>query len=410
LSLQNLTLESYNLGASIGDRVLVETNWTVEVKNGAGADIGMIGSYGTPLLDVTKVNESFAVERVFYEISAIYSSSYALDKNGKAWAWGLNSQGALGDNSNQIRRTPVKLAGATKTFCQIAGRAAIDKYGRAWAWGNGDFGSLGNGNELVVSLTPIKVYGNKTFCKITSNGITSLAIDKNGKAWGWGYNSGDRLNIGDGTNQNRSTPTAVAGNKTFCQISCSTHSLAIDKNGKAWGWGYNYQGQLGNGLYNVQFGVGSPVSVLGSQTFCKISAGNSHSAALDKYGKAWAWGGAYLGDNTISPRCVPVAVCGNRTFCHISASSHFLAIDKNGKAWGWGSNYYGQLGDNSTLDRLVPVSVYGSKTFCKIFAGGLFSLAIDKNGTTWSWGENTYGALGNNSITSRLTPVRVCNI
>ncbi len=61
LSLQNLTLESYNLGARIGDRVLVETNWSVEVKNGASADIGMVGSYGPPLLDVTKVNESFNV-------------------------------------------------------------------------------------------------------------------------------------------------------------------------------------------------------------------------------------------------------------------------------------------------------------------------------------------------------------
>lgn len=410
LSLQNLTLESYNLGARIGDRVLVETNWTIEVKNGAGADIGMIGSYGRPVLDATKVNESFAVERIFYEISAPYNSSYALDKNGTVWAWGLNSQGSLGDNSNQSRRTPVKLAGATKTFCQIAARVAIDKYGRAWAWGDGDFGSLGNGNELVISFTPIRVYGNKTFCKIGANGATSIAIDKNGKAWGWGYNSGDYNLIGDGTQLNRSTPTAVAGNKTFCEISVRGHSLAIDKYGKAWGWGYNYQGQLGNGQYNTQFGVGSPVLVLGSQTFCKISAGNAKSAALDKYGKAWTWGGGLLGDNTTSPRCVPTAVCCNKTFCHISAASHFLAIDKYGKAWGWGSNYNGRIGDNSTLDRLVPVSVYGNKTFCKIFAGGEFSLAIDKNGTTWSWGANTHGALGDNSITSRLTPVRVCNI
>ena len=221
----------------------------------------------------------------------------------------MNDQGSLGDNSNQSRRTPVKLAGATKTFCQIAARVAIDKYGRAWAWGDGDFGSLGNGNELVISFTPIRVYGNKTFCKIGANGATSIAIDKNGKAWGWGYNGGDYNLIGDGTQNNRSTPTAVAGNKTFCEISVRGHSLAIDKYGKAWGWGSNYNGRIGDNSTSDRL---VPVSVYGSKTFCKIFAGGEFSLAIDKNGTTWSWGAntyGALGDNSITSRLTPVRVC-----------------------------------------------------------------------------------------------------
>jgi alpha-tubulin suppressor-like RCC1 family protein len=47
--------------------------------------------------------------------------------------------------------------------------------------------------------------------------------------------------------------------KTFCKISVgSNHCLAIDKNGTAWGWGFDLNGQLGT---NVILSVLTPVRV-----------------------------------------------------------------------------------------------------------------------------------------------------
>lgn len=419
LSLQNLTLESYNLGARIGDRVLVETNWTVEVKNGAGADIGMIGSYGIPLLDVTKVNESFAVERLFYQIDAGSFNSIAIDKNGRAWAWGNNVSGQIGDNSITNRLTPVSVMGVVKTFCRISGGTAyclaIDKNGRVWGWGSNTFGGLGD-NSTTSRFTPVSVLGGtKTFCQISAGGSHSLAIDKNGRAWGWGNNTEGQL--GDNSTTPRFTPVSILNTtNTFCAISAGTfHSLSINKNGRAWGWGNNAFGQVGDNSTTQRL---TPVSILGGvKTFCRISAGNAHSLAIDKNGVAWGWGyngNGRLGDNSVTNRLTPVSVVGTtiKTFCQISAGfTHSLAIDKNGRAWGWGRNSSGQIGDNSTTSRLTPVSVLGGvKTFCQISIGRDHSLAIDKNGRAWAWGINTFGGLGDNSITSRLTPVRVCNI
>ena len=509
LSLQNLTLESYNLGARIGDRVLVETNWTVEVKNGAGADIGMVGSYGPPLLDVTKVNESFAVETLFFEgatargvsifndknsrlwgwginnsysnpsngifdsferqvstpkkmkvdqvfnkISAGKWSFLAIDKNGKGWAWGYNADGELGDNSTTSRYSPVAIYG-NKTFCHIANvgdyysrSIGLDKNGKAWTWGNVS-GLYYIPNSHVINKTPVAVPGNKTFCKVDVGFQGFIAIDKNGKAWEWSSQS----------------PVAVAGNRTFCQISAGyDYNLAIDKNGKAWAWGNNYDYQLGIGS-GAGYEINSPTAIYGNKTFCKIFALKSddydqYSFAIDKNGKAWGWGTnnvGQLGDNSATLRITPVAVCGNKTFCHIYLAQqrgfltsaddnpygYTIGIDKNNIAWAWGLGLSGVLGNGINPWKCVPYLLNDTKTFCKIAVGNNVAITIDKNGLAqydgltniygnktvchaainfsystsyfildqngkaWAWGNNTYGQLGDNSTVYRSTPVAV---
>jgi hypothetical protein len=46
VNLDNLTLESYSFSAGIGGKIVVETNWTTEIRNGANGNILMIGTYG----------------------------------------------------------------------------------------------------------------------------------------------------------------------------------------------------------------------------------------------------------------------------------------------------------------------------------------------------------------------------
>lgn len=360
--------------------------------------------------------------KTFCKISAGSDGfTLAIDKNGRAWGWGYNGYGGLGDNSITNRCTPVSVLGAAKTFCQISsgtsGTLAIDKNGRAWAWGYNNFGQLGD-NSITSRRTPVSVLGAiKTFCAIDSGFYFSLAVDKNGKAWAWGYNNYGQL--GDNSITSRRTPVAVGGAaKTFCNISNGTsHSLGIDKNGRSWAWGYNLYGRLGD---NSQTSRRTPVRVLGAaKTFCKISAGDAHSLGIDKNGMVWGWGyNGYgqLGDNSINNRITPISVVGAvKTFCQVSAgTNHSIALDKNGKVWGWGYNSYGQLGDNSAMSKLTPITVLGAtKTFCELEGGrniigyGNHSVAIDKNGKVWGWGYNNYGQLGDNSINNALTPVSI---
>jgi alpha-tubulin suppressor-like RCC1 family protein len=372
-----------------------------------------------PLSKNTPVSVLGAV-KTFCQIGAGSNHIVTIDKNGRAWGWGANGSGRIGDNSTVSKVTPVSILGAVKTFCQIIGgnehSLAIDKNGRAWAWGSSIFGGLGD-NSTVSKLTPVSVRGVvKTFCKISAGSAHSLAVDKNGRAWAWGYNILGHL--GDNSTVSKLTPVSVRGVvKTFCQISAGgDHSLAIDKNGRAWGWGFGGNGRIGDNSTTQRL---TPVSVLGAvKTFCQIDAGSNHSLAIDKNGRAWGWGlnnAGELGVGGVISVFTPITITGaTKTFCRISAGDGFsTAIDKNGRAWGWGGNNGGQIGDNSIISKVTPVSVLGTvRTFCQITAGGTsnvtsFTLALDKNGRAWSWGYNDVGQLGNNAVTSQRTPVSV---
>ena len=363
--------------------------------------------------------------KTFCQIAAGQYHTIGIDKNGKVWCWGYNGYGQLGINSVTSARTPVAVLGATKTFCQIAceyfSTMAIDKNGQVWGWGYNKYGALGN-NSTVSQRTPVVILGaTKTFCQIVGSRFNALAIDKNGQVWGWGYNGYGQL--GDNSITNQSTPIAVLGTtKTFCQIAAGyEYSIGLDKNGKVWGWGNNGSGQIGD---NTTVSKCTPVAVLGTaKTFCKISAGGKHSLAIDYMGRVWGWGYdnyGQVGDNRISSKKTPVTILGaTKTFCiAVGGAYYIIGLDKNGQVWGWGYNDVGRLGNNSTIDVKTPVSILGvPKTFCKISAGTGLTLAIDKNGKVWSWGSNNQGGLGDNTTTNQSTPIAVlgaaktfCNI
>jgi len=240
----------------------------------------------------------------------------------------------------------------------------------------------------------------------------TMYVSGDGTLFTWGVNSGGQL--GDNTTTSRSTPVAVAGTaKTFCKVSAAEfHSVAIDKNGQGWAWGVNGQGRLGDGSLTNRC---TPVSVAGTaKTFCDISGGGSHSIAVDNYGQVWCWGNngqGQLGNNSVVSRRTPIAILGQqKTFCTVSAGRFYsLGIDKNGQVWAWGQGASGQLGNNQQVNRCTPVSIVGpTRTFCKISAG-IFNhvLAIDKNGQVWGWGNNTSGPIGDNTTTFRSSPVAV---
>ncbi len=96
--------------------------------------------------------------------------------------------------------------------------------------------------------------------------------------WAWGNNGQGQL--GDGTTVDKSRPVSVIGGITdWSQVSAGgRHSLGVTSSGIAWAWGYNGQGQLGDG---TTVSKSSPVSVIGGITnWSQVSAGGLHSLTI----------------------------------------------------------------------------------------------------------------------------------
>lgn len=288
--------------------------------------------------------------------------------------------------------------------------AAMKINGTLWTWGANTYGQLGD-NTVVYRCVPVLVLGASNCYQAATGGKrTTHAIDNTGKAWGWGYGAEGEL----GTNSSSavSTPKAVFGAHTFCKISNGEfHSIALDNHGQAYCWGYWLSGNRGQPLGAVTY-LSTPQAIYGTHNFCQISSYGRYSLAIDSSGSGWAWGlTSYLGNNTTASANTPVSIYGTHNFCKISAGqNNQFAIDNNGKAWGWG---YGYAGDNTGwAPILTPVAICGNHTFCQIVGLSRGGMALDNHGQAWGWGYNYLGELGNNQTSAYphhyRTPVAVC--
>jgi alpha-tubulin suppressor-like RCC1 family protein len=106
---------------------------------------------------------------------------------------------------------------------------------------------------------------------------------------------------------------SVKGIRTATAISAGsdqqTCAVLSDKTARC--WGYNRDGQLGNGTGS--FAVGWPVPVKGIRTATAISAGGRHTCALLSHGKVACWGlnaSGQLGSSPWRRSGTPVVVEG----------------------------------------------------------------------------------------------------
>jgi alpha-tubulin suppressor-like RCC1 family protein len=189
-------------------------------------------------------------------------------------------------------------------------------------------------------------------------------------------------------------------------------ALTLDGDGAVFGWGYNRQGELGDGTLTDR-STPVPVTMRPGVAFDQLSAGFHYSLALDEGGQAWAWGnpqGTDLGDTTLHLEPVRVTMPKATIFTLVSAGDgHSLALDQDGRAWGWGLNSYGQVGDGSTTDRTQPVAVDmpSGVRFTTVAAGDLQSAALDEDGAVWVWGSDPEDMFGGGADDRLETPVQV---
>jgi alpha-tubulin suppressor-like RCC1 family protein len=304
---------------------------------------------------------------------------------------------------------------AASAAAHRAGRAAAVG-GSLRAWGMNSFGQLGDGTT-TNSDTPVKVQlpaGIRVTSMRAGCGHT-LALTTAGHVLAWGYNGDGEL--GDNTTTNSLTPVKVKlppGTKVKAIRAGCRHSLALTTKGHVLAWGFGGDGELGIGS---TLSAPEPVRVtLPKGTKVKgISAGAGHSLAFTGTGRLYAWGfngDGELGDGTTTNRDTPVRVkLPKRTKVTLTAAGlgHSLARTSTGKVLAWGDNTDGDLGNGTTTGSLTAVRVKLPRhtKLRGLFGGCGQSLARTAKGHVLAWGDNSLGELGNGTTTNSDTPVRV---
>jgi alpha-tubulin suppressor-like RCC1 family protein len=350
------------------------------------------GQLGTGNNNNRNISTPIFGELTFRQISGGRYHTCGITLSGIGYCWGDNHDGRLGTGDQTSSLIPKQVATGLTFQSIAAGRVqscGLSLAGLVYCWGfnqEGEVGARIPPADSVIVVRPRPISG-QSFKSLSVGGLHACAIDINDQMYCWGYNNYGQL----GT----SAPNAIPWTLDNTKITDSTGKV-ID-------------------FYSLPVPVQSPAGVSGWKS---VAAGYRHTCAIANTGVTYCWGeneSGQLGD-VMAPNAnanyAPTPVSG--TFVELSAGfSHTCAIDAAGTGFCWGSNADGKLGNTGPSIQPMPTAVSGGKFFQHISAGEKLSCGITNaaGGQTanvaYCWGDNSYGELGDGTNNSSSTPTKI---
>ncbi len=361
------------------------------------------------------------------KIAAGSLDSLALLSNGTVMGWGndvgicMNSTGS-GYTTDAVPLTNLPTNSAVVGIATSGGNGNgfslfLLQNGTVWACGDNSYSELGYGvasSSTNYNTTPQEVLDASSGTPLTgvkriSAGLGyGLALLTNGSIMAWGDNQygelGDGVMTGNATClgllpcQTEATPTLLpAGDKATAISAGTEHSLALLSTARVLDWGYNYQGQLGDGLYTgtnacaspTQTGVycdPNPVKVIHVRDVIAIASGDGDSLALLQIGKVKAWGSDESGELGSKLGLPNAAACPNANYGQQCSATAVTILS-------------GAASNSPPLTGVRAISA-GSGPF----QYSDFNLALLANGTVDAWGDNYAAELGTTPVAGSPTP------
>jgi len=231
---------------------------------------------------------------------------FASADRGTSTASAANGGGIFGNGqttatANQIFTVPgITSATALAAYCDDynpePAHACALASGAVSCWGSNGSGESGSGivGSMPVSVTAVTVTG-ETFVSVAVGEYFSCAAATSGKVYCWGYDADGEL--GNGPGQPSSTPVQVDEITNAVGVTARfAHACAWLADGTMKCWGANDARQLGNGSAMTP---SAPVTVQGPSGpltgVVRASAGSTHTCALLTGGNVACWGSCYYG-------------------------------------------------------------------------------------------------------------------
>lgn len=315
---------------------------------------GRDGELGNAATTSTTTPGTMAGGLRFTQVSAGEFFACGVTTSHRAYCWGANSAGQLGDGSDSNRTSPVAVSGAISFAMVMAGTGfacGTSTSGAAYCWGynaSGQLGGVGGATPGGI-YTPVSVAGNLSFASVSPGDQFACGVTTTGAGYCWGENGAGQL--GDSTGTSSSTPVPVAGGLEWSTIrSGEGFACGLTTAELAYCWGNNIRGMLGTGDTVPKQSL-SPLPVSGGLRFTDLTTNLYHVCGITPAGGTYCWGyngDGELGDGTTVDRPGPVAVNGGLRFTAVSAGwYHTCGVTNNGSAYCWGDNSSGELGNGA---------------------------------------------------------------
>lgn len=330
-------------------------------------------TYATSTASSTSTTSDTLKLNSIVSITSGDTTSYAIDQNGEVWAWGGHTnKGILGTGYTSTAYSPTKAKiDHVKMIASSSNHTLFLKTdGTVWVVGTDRYGQLGLGTNLKTEVpSPRKIPNLKDIISISSSNLTSLALQKDGTVWQWGWM--------DRTKEPIYTPVKVSGLPAIKQISTDSETaMALSETGQVWGWGRYILGEYITSAYQVP-------TVLKNIDHVQTLAGNN--TVIQENGTVQSWiQHLEQGRN----RWVLTEVKGIKQPLSIAQKWIVLA---DGTLWSW-NPAKGKIKQMSGIQQVVQVTNSPNH-----------QLILLENGTVMTWGTNMYGETGRGTIDRNIT-------
>lgn len=364
---------------------------------------------------------------------ACYRRMYAIMTDNSVRGWGYNDSNNLGDGTALARATPTRVAfppsfpGADKIYADYStSQYCIDLNGKLWTWGANAYGQLG-ANDVLAKAVPFFASGvstssifGKTITDVAVSGgnegyVSVMVLASDGTVHACGYNAYGQLGLGDLVQRTQFVQVAVLSNikQIISGRARYTANYALTNSGAVYSWGYNGDGQLGDGLTaNSSIATLRTGGSLNGKTITKLFAGSNHAFALASDGTLHGWGTnttyGQLGQGSVANQFTPVQVATNVADLYNSTYDYPVVFIKktDGTIWAAGAGNYGANGSATLAVQSSFVQITGLGTTCKkVVVGGTgsynFAAFLMNDGTVYTMGYNGNGQLGVGDVAVR---------
>lgn len=260
---------------------------------------------------------AFDTAAAWASITTAEHHSCAVTTDGRLFCWGYNRAGQLGDGTMTSSSTPVQV-GAETDWIEVSAGASHTCGRRSdrtlWCWGSNIQSQLGTGES---SLSPMQVGSSADWAQIAAGSVHTCAIRDDGTLWCWGSNLSDQLGVVTESSE-QPAPVQVGSDTDWARITAGGHSCGLREDGSLWCRGANGAGQLGirsRTAHHEPVQVGSASDWVAVATavmdYAMDAPDNAHTCGLRSDGTIWCWGYNHqgqLGDGTNDTREAPVQV------------------------------------------------------------------------------------------------------
>ncbi|MCL2572264.1 MAG: hypothetical protein FWE11_07655 [Defluviitaleaceae bacterium] len=312
---------------------------------------------GLGVASAARVNEPTRIMSNVAHVIPRQHNTFAITTGGDLWGWGINNNGQLGIGSRTRPQAPIRIMRNVKSIdFSSTDTFVLDTGGQLWGWGSNMFHEW-PGYEGDFLIYPVEMMADVNSFYTADSRVYVIDMDNNLWEWhrAWGHEGMEGPFI---TKLLEGIRDLFVGTE---------HVTAFKEDGSVWGWGVNWDGQVGDGSFERRQ---RPVNI--------------------SYSFSYAQGGSFAALGDYPTGAVPLL---NRQtpFIITGGNAHFL-VNSNLSLWSWGDNWNGQLGqgiaENWFEGAWTPGHVMDGVVDVHSNDNVVYALGAD--GRLWVWGDR-YG-------------------